>query len=286
MAPKAQPTKAAPAKPAAAPAKSNGKALAKPNQVSSALAGLDDDLLSDLQGDIGAGLEKATQQDYALPFFYLMQKMSPQVDEADAKYIEGAKPGMFLNTVTQELHDKLRVIPVDFEKVYIEWIPRDQGGGFVAQYKTKQDAEANCGEGHQIVDTANHYVLVQGADGEWSMGIFSMTSTKLKASRKWVSMMGMVTIPVPGGGKKTAPTYARYYDILPDGPMKNENGTYYTVKVQAVEGEEGWVKDASLREMAKDFRAALQSGAKGADYQATAEAVVEDLEDDETDPKF
>lgn len=274
-----------PAAKTAVPAKKPGTAVAPVASQTTALGTLDQDMLADLAGDLGAGLEKASQQDYALPFVYLLQKTSPQVDATDPKHIDGAKAGMFLNTVTGEIFEKLRVIPADFEKTYIEWVPRDAGGGFVGSYKTKADAEANLTEGNQIVDTANHYVLLQSEDGSWSPAIVSMTSTKLKASRKWLSMMSMVTIPVPGGGRKVAPTYARMYDILPEGPVKNDKGTFFILKVAAVEGEEGWVKDANLREAARNFRASLEAGTKGADYSAAADAVVEDAEVD-GEPKY
>lgn len=279
---KATATKTAPAK---APA-TQSKAVAKVEAKSTALAPIDDEMLSDLLQDAGAGLESATAADYALPFIYLLQKMSPQVDKDDAKYVEGAEPGKFINTVTQELYDELRVIPVHFEKVYIEWIPRDLGGGFVASYKTRQDADKNCEEGHQIVDTANHYVLVQGKDGEWTPAILSLTSTKLKASRNWVSKMGMVTIMGPNQKKVVAPTYSRFYDVLPDGPMKNDKGTYYVIKVDSVEGEDGWVKDPELRDQAKNFRASLQAGLKGADYNRSAEVVDAEIEDAAGEPTY
>lgn len=264
-------TKAAPAKPAA----TAGKAVATVAKKPTAVTTVDDEMLADLLQDAGAGLEGASAADYALPFIYLLQKMSPQVDkDQPEKFLEGAEPGKFMNTVTRELFDELEVIPVHFEKKYIEWIKRDDGGGFVASYDTRADAEKNCQEGHQIVDTANHYVLLKSADGTWNNAIVSMTSTKLKASRNWLSKMSMVTLPGPHG-KVVAPTYARRYIISKDGPMKNEHGTFFVVKVDAVEGEDGWVKEPALREMAKNFRAALQAGTKGADYSRVNETVVE-----------
>lgn len=281
--------KAAPTAPAkAAPAKAtSSKTVAKIEPKTTALAGVPDEFLSDMLRDAGAGLEHATAQDYALPFIYLLQKMSPQVDkDQPERYLEGAEPGMFLNTVTGELFEELNVIPVEFQKVFIEWIPRDAGGGFVSQYNTRADADKNCAEGHQIVDTANHFVLLWSPrDETWTQAIISMTSTKLKASRNWVSRMGAVTIPTPDGGKKVAPTYARYYKVLPDGPMKNEKGTYYIVKVEAVEGEEGWVKDANLREQAKDFRASLQANRVGVDYTKAGEVTAE-IVDEEGTPTY
>jgi hypothetical protein len=50
--------------------------------------------------DLQKGFENMTQEDMALPFVRILGQLSPQVTDGDAKYIEGAKPGMIYNTVT------------------------------------------------------------------------------------------------------------------------------------------------------------------------------------------
>lgn len=267
------PAKTAPAKAGAKPAGKPGTAVAKAVPQSTAV-GMPSELAEQFLQDAGQGLEKATSQDYALPFLYLLQKMSPQVDKDSEKYIDGAEAGMFLNTVTGELFDELLVVPVDFEKVFIEWIPRDQGGGFVAQYKNRNQAETDKREETQIVDTANHYVLFQDSNGDWQPGILSMTSTKLKASRNWLSKISMVQITGQGGRKVVAPSFSRKYLVQKEGPVKNEKGTFYVLKVASVEGEEGWV-DAETYDQAKGFRAQLTAGAVGADFSKAGETVVD-----------
>jgi hypothetical protein len=276
MPPKATPAKAAPAKvsPAkAVPAKTPGKAVTKATPQASAV-GMPAEMSDLFLQHAGAGLEKATAADFALPFIYLLQKMSPQVDPDSEKFIDGAKVGMFLNTVTGQLYESLTVVPVDFEKVYIEWVPRDAGGGFVAQYRSKNEAEMNKREDTQIVDTANHYVLVQEEDGSWTPAILSMTSTKLKASRKWLSVISMVTINT-AQGKRVAPSFSRMYEVVKEGPITNDKGTFYTVKVNSIEGEDGWVHDQELFDQALSFRAQLQAGAVGADYNKAGDTIVD-----------
>ena len=53
-----------------------------------------------------------TQEDMALPFVRILGQLSPQVTDGDAKYIDGAKPGMIYNTVTSELFDGKKGIKV------------------------------------------------------------------------------------------------------------------------------------------------------------------------------
>ena len=59
--------------------------------------------------DAAKGFENMTQDDMALPFVRILGQLSPQVTDGDAKYIEGAKPGMIYNTVTSELYDGKKV---------------------------------------------------------------------------------------------------------------------------------------------------------------------------------
>ena len=55
--------------------------------------------------DLQQGFENMTQEDMALPFVRILGQLSPQVTDGDAKFIDGAKPGMIYNTVTSELFD-------------------------------------------------------------------------------------------------------------------------------------------------------------------------------------
>ena len=89
----------------------------------------------DMSEYAGLGMEEATSDDFAIPFIVILQKNSPQVDETEGAYIEGARPGMIYNTVSGEMYDGretgLFIIPVHFRKEIIEWVPRKKGGGLV-----------------------------------------------------------------------------------------------------------------------------------------------------------
>lgn len=266
------------AKKAAPASKSTAVAKNTPGGAALAEANVPDFLAEAMVADAGAGLGHMQTSDYALPWLYLLQKMSPQLD-----VIEEAEAGMFINTVTNELYDELLLIPCEFEKVYNEWVPRDAGGGFVASYKTRVDAEQNKRDDTQIVDTANHYVLAKSADDTWSPAILSLTSTKLKASRTWNSRMRDVTIDTPSG-KKPAPTFAKIYRVVKTGPHKapkGNNGTYFSIEVQPVEGSEGWVQDAEVYTQAKLLFESINAGRKGADYTQGGETIIDaDIDED------
>ena len=90
------------------------------------------DLLPCLATNLQQGFENMTQEDMALPFVRILGQLSPQVTDGDAKYIDGAKPGMIYNTVTSELFDGkkgFKVIPCYYKKDYPEWSDRGDGPG-------------------------------------------------------------------------------------------------------------------------------------------------------------
>lgn len=232
-----------------------------------------------LQSYAGQGMEEAGVEDFAIPFLNLLQKMSPQVDSDAAEYVEGAKVGMFMNSVTKQLfggEKGVRVIPVHFEKCYVEWVKRDAGGGWVATHLTREAADKNQDREREteIVDTANHYVLLEVAPDEWEPVVLACTSTKLRASREWMSAMSRVIVSGPGG-KFVAPTFSKVWTIRSISQQKDKF-TYYNIVPTL---EEGWAPQEQF-EKATKFREQVLSGTRGAKFEevqlADAELVHED----------
>ena len=83
------------------------------------------------EADADKGSQNMTQEDLALPFLKVLGQLSPEVNKRDGKYVEGAEPGMILNTVTNALYDGakgIQVLPVFYKRQYIEWQDRGKGG--------------------------------------------------------------------------------------------------------------------------------------------------------------
>src|SRR5215207_5859746 len=64
--------------------------------------------------DAGKGMEGADKDSFAIPFLSILQGLSPQMDPDSG--IPGAKLGMIVNTVTNELYSTLKVVPVAFQR--------------------------------------------------------------------------------------------------------------------------------------------------------------------------
>ena len=67
--------------------------------------------VSNFEQDANMGMGNLTQDDLALPFLKILGQLSPEVNKRDGKYVEGAEPGKIINTVTNELFDKISVVP-------------------------------------------------------------------------------------------------------------------------------------------------------------------------------
>lgn len=179
------------------------------------------------------GFEGADFESYATPFLRILQQNSPQVLEDTDNYIPDAKPGYFFNTVTNALYGKtVNVIPVRFERLYIEWKP--DRGGFVAIHSVEEGAEiSHPGEtfgsrihketGNVLQDTHTFYVLIAGREEEGPL-VLPLTSTGIRHSRKWMSMAKMLRLP----NRAPAPLYSSVYKLS---SILNENdqGRWYQI---------------------------------------------------------
>lgn len=266
-------------------AKKKGKKVAKSDKAG---AVQEQSMMDMFAADKGAGLENIRKEDTKIPFLRVLQSNSPQLDEGAPEYIEDSKVGMMFNTVTRETFDGKQgvlVVPVHFEKVYIEWKPRDEGGGggggFVAQYETREEAEENADEAHDITDTAHHYCLIKSEkDDVWQPIVIPCKSTMLSVSRGWNAMMQNVIFKTGDGKVFTPPSYACIYGIT-TARQQNDQGTWYNIVVE----RSATVDDPNLYAMAKEFRKTLIEEGANLAYE-TMDEEDEEVVDAEDMPSF
>jgi hypothetical protein len=221
-----------------------------------ALAAFADDMMA----DAGLGFENVSAGDVAIPYLKVLQALSPEL--RGVTKIAGAEEGLLINTVTGVLMKEVRVIPCAFKKSYVEWTPREAGGGLVKEHtdeailaKTKknernQDVLAN---GNLIVTTAYHYVLVL-ADGGFERALIAMSSTQLKKSRRWLGQMMALQVKV-GEKSFTPPPFSHSYHLGTGMETKDANSWY------------GWlindptmVQDRNVYDAAKKFGQDVNAG--------------------------
>ena len=215
------------------------------------------------EADANMGAQNISQEDLALPFLKILGQLSPEVNKRDGKYVEGAEPGKIINTVTNQLYDTIHVIPCHYKRQYIEWQDRGTSSGapvaiheadsdIVSQTTRGKDYKDRLPNGNYLDNTANHFVLVVGANPETAL--ISMKSTQLKVSRKWNSMM--MGIKMQGkNGLFTPPTYSHIYK-LSTVQMSNDKGTWFGWDV----AKESPVEDKNIYDMAKNFAISVGKG--------------------------
>lgn len=196
--------------------------------------------------DMAAGFEEADQESFAIPRLTILQALSPQLEEND-----DLKAGMIYDTITGEAMKEVRVIPVHYQRRFVEWTPRDQGGGFVAEYVPGQEPQGErdgavfrLPNGNELHDTRQHFVLYESEDG-WTPAVISMTSTQIKKSKAWMTRMKMARKPM-------------FAFIYVAGTIKesNDQGWWYGWGIR----REGPNDDAEAIELARNFHAQLLAG--------------------------
>jgi hypothetical protein len=218
------------------------------------------------EADADKGAQNITQEDLALPFLKVLMPLSPEVNEKDGKYVEGAKAGMIFNSVTKELYDGakgINVLPCHYLKQYVEWQDRGKSiGGPVAIHRADSDIMSKVtrdksnkdrlANGNYIETTANHFLFLLGNNP--STALISMKSTSLSVSRKWLTTM--LGIKLQGkDGLFTPPTYSHIYNLRTV-QMTNDKGTWFGWTYTKV----GPVKDKTAYDMAKTFSERISKG--------------------------
>lgn len=225
------------------------------------------------EADANKGSENITQEDLALPFLKVLGQLSPECNKRDAKYVQGAEPGMIINTVSNELYngeEGIDVLPVYYKRQYIEWQDRGESSGAPVKIyeagddlpKTTRDKfnKDRLANGNYLENTVSHFVIVLGKSP--STALISMKSTQLKTSRKWNSMM--MGIKMQGkNGLFTPPTYSHVYK-LKTVQMSNDKGTWFGWDVSKV----GPVTDKGAYEIAKAFAEKVGKGEVQAKHES------------------
>lgn len=232
--------------------------------------------LSDYEGDV----DSRSGADLSIPFLNILQPLSPVVvDET----IEGAKAGMFHNSVTGEITAGLTG-GVGFlwcydQKQFVEWTPRDAGGGLVGFHEPgspevvqaikanggRTDKDLNLGS-NNLVETWYIYGLICDTNFTEVQGfaVFAAKSTNLKPAKDWLTARSLVRIPE----LRRIPDYF-FRTVLTTVKDSNESGTWYKLKASPFGGS--WkssvnLTNKALLDEAKAFRAMVKEGKAKADF--------------------
>lgn len=170
----------------------------------------------EFEGDSGAGLEGTRPEERKPAFLYLLQTTAKAVNRGMAEYVEGAMPGMFYSTGSGRVFNQFEFIPLKRETTYVEWIPVEEGGGFVGTHSPDSDfvrqyirsdrdrfRKIETEDGHQLVQTQTIYAL-GGPPGFTSLDdselvAIPFTSIKIRHYTSWFDSVKRITYQGPRG---------------------------------------------------------------------------------------
>lgn len=245
----------------------------------------------DFTADVGAGMEGAGSEAFAIPFLKVLQTNSPEVDEASSKFLPGAKPGMLLNTVTGDLFDGkegVQFVPCAYQRRFLRWAPRGSSTqGFRGEmlpeevaalrndnklvehegriYFPLDDGRVDDKRCDRVTDTRSHFGLAL-KDGVPHQVLLPLTSTQIKKSKLLMSLLNQQTVEV-NGKRGTAPTFLNLIRIT---TLKesNDRGSWFGVHFAL----EGRVPNAAIYEAGKAFHASINAGGVKVNYAEADEA--------------
>ena len=192
--------------------------------------------MSMYQQHAGAGMENVRREDLGVPLLVILQALSPQLKPRNAKYVEGAKENMVMETASKRLwdteKDPIIFIPCGFDKFLVEWKPRKSGGGLVRAHDINSPILGQCTQnekgvpclpnGNEIKETAYHSGLI--VDGKETIQvIIPMTSTQLKNSRGWLNLQNGIRMDDGKGGKFQPPSFAFSYVLTVREENRDDN---------------------------------------------------------------
>lgn len=193
----------------------------------------------------GAGTSDRAE-DLSLPFLYIVQKGSPQVNRRAPEFMEGVEAGDVLNTATQQVYKcgggaTIPVLHAHMIRREVEWITRAAGGGYVSTHDVDTPLLRQVREvakpqgkgtfrmlpnGHQLVATAYHFVVLPES---LDVAVIGLTSTGLQTSRRWNTMMRSHKVR-GANGPIILPGFSHVYELRTV-YQQNESGDWFTYGV-------------------------------------------------------
>jgi hypothetical protein len=223
--------------------------------------------------DGDSGFEDTTSEDYMIPRLKVLQGMSPQCTDGKPEFDERFRPGMLYNSVTEEAFSGktgLYFIPCVYRRLGTLWDPEEQNrsGAFrgsvdaleldklllISEFieKTGNLIKSGEHEGMVISDTREWWGLVSATEdfAEFTPILFSLASSQLKKSKKWLQMAQSLRV-----NGKPVKLWSQIYQITTAAEVINGNTISGTL-VKHI----GQVPSLEVFHEATSFREMVQGG--------------------------
>lgn len=255
--------------------------------------------------DAGQGFENQDMSFRKLPMLVILQSNSPQVMESKG----AVRAGQILNTVTNEVVDEVVVVPALLDSCYLQFIPRDDGGGFRGRHKTdskivKEALARNDGREfgkiplpqpndpktgkpqptHELVQNYEMYAITTRDNDPSGFAVIPFQSTKIKVLRGWNTQISMFAPKI--GPKqfraKEIPMFAHRVKITTE-METNAKGSFFVPVLSPAMGGDDLVKSLIGKNdpryvAAKQLHDEVLAGAAKAAYDTMDQEPAQDAE--------
>jgi len=203
----------------------------------------------------GEGLEEVTSNDLIVPRLKLMQALSPEVQE------ELFKSGDIVNSLTGKMWakrgDLLHFIPIKHYKEWIQWAPREEGGGIVARSNDPKSELARLSHDRDSeVHEYHNFIVITRDHGPKKPVLISCKGTNHKKAR---ALLGLAKY------RGNYPLYAGLYTVEAQVETNKSGQSYYVFQFENA----GWVESDEF-ETAKEIFVTL----------GTADVKIDDPDDE------
>ena len=220
----------------------------------------------------GTGFGEVGSEDLSIPFLRILAQLSPQVNKQDGAYVKDAEAGMMFNTVLNEVYDGeqgIQVVPCHYNRRFVEWKQREQGGGYVGSYlpddpikdtttqnERGQDVLPN---GNLLTNTSQFFVLMLHPKFGIQRVLMTMSSTQLKKARKWFTQAQSMTAKGKNG-VYVLPLMSQVYSVKTT-PEKNDKGNWFGWDISRQRGLDlSSAADKDIFESAVGFAKSVEAG--------------------------
>ena len=184
------------------------------------------------------GFEEVSTDDLAIPFVRVLQSGSKQCKKSEGAYVEGAQEGMIYNNVLNKVYngdEGVEVIPCYYYRRYVEWVPREEGGGYVQAFlpgdniistaKKDENGKDVLPNGNYLENTAHFFCMYIDPDLGPQKALLPMSASQLKKSRKWLSNTQTFRGTTKDGKQYFLPMFSQVY-TLSTVPESNAKGSW------------------------------------------------------------
>ena len=236
----------------------------------------------DYSEDAGDGFQNQTTEDRSLPWFNLLQDLSPQIKKGE-EHIEGAEQGMFCDTLSKELFNGekgVEIVIAATEHIFCEFKPKR--GGFVSRRElndpevvnarqTQKFGEYKSEAGNDLVDTFYVYGVREDVNGgEPIPFITAITSTKIKTYKRFMQRVNMMQTGPPG--QRIRPPLYAHRVLLTSFSATKGSDQFFNLTIAGAVGddlERGLLEPGDIRfQAAKALCRSMFAGEAKVDYTA------------------